>query len=45
LGMTPLRFTLPLDRLLPGDYTCQITVADPTGEKATFWQAPIVIVP
>ena len=41
----PLRFSLPLDKLPPGQYDCQVTVLDPTGQKAAFWQAPIVIVP
>jgi VWFA-related protein len=41
----PLRFTLSVDKLLPGQYDCQVTVLDPTGQKAAFWQAPIVLVP
>jgi hypothetical protein len=36
---------LPLDKLPPGQYDCQVTVLDPTGQKAAFWQAPIVIIP
>jgi hypothetical protein len=40
----PLRFGLSLDRLATGAYTCQVTVLDPDGEKAAFWQAPIVVV-
>ena len=41
----PLRFGLSLDQLATGHYTCQVTVLDPAGEKAAFWQAPIVVVP
>jgi len=41
----PLRFSVPLDRLAPGQYECQVTVLDPTGQKAAFWQAPIVLIP
>ncbi len=41
----PLRFSVSLDKLPPGPYECQITVLDPTGKKAAFWQAPIVLVP
>ena len=41
----PLRFSVPLDRLAPGQYECQVTVLDPTGQKAAFWQAPIMLVP
>jgi VWFA-related protein len=41
----PLRFTLPLSSLEPGRYDCQVSVLDPTGNKAAFWRAPIAIVP
>jgi VWFA-related protein len=41
----PLRFSLSLQQLSPGRYDCQVTVLDPTGQKASFWQAPIVLIP
>jgi len=41
----PLRFVLSLDKLPPGQYDCQVSVLDPTGQKAAFWQAPIVVIP
>jgi VWFA-related protein len=41
----PLRFSLSLAKLPPGEYTCQVTVLDPTGQKAAFWQAPIMLIP
>ncbi len=41
----PLRFTVPLGNLPAGQYDCQVTVLDPTGQKAAFWQAPIVLIP
>ena len=41
----PLRFSLSLQKLPPGQYECQVTVLDPTGQKAAFWQAPIVVIP
>lgn len=44
LKTMPLRFDLSLDPLQPGEYDCQVTVLDPTGAKAAFWQAPIVVV-
>jgi VWFA-related protein len=44
LKTMPLRFDLSLDQLAAGAYTCQVTVLDPTGQKAAFWQAPIVVV-
>ena len=40
----PLRFSLALNKLNPGRYNCQVTVVDTTGQKAAFWQAPIVLV-
>ena len=40
----PLRFSLALNKLPPGRYNCQVTVIDPTGQKAAFWQAPVMLV-
>ena len=39
----PLRFSLPLEKLRPGRYTCQVTVLDPTARKFAFWRAPMVL--
>ena len=41
----PLRFSVSLENLAPGRYDCQVTVLDPTGQKAAFWRAPVVIIP
>ena len=41
----PLKLTIPLQSIADGEYVCQITVVDPTGQKVAFWQAPIKIVP
>src|SRR5271157_283394 len=41
----PLRFSLTLNKLPPGRYDCQVTVVDPAGQKAAFWQAPVKLVP
>ena len=41
----PLRFSVPLTDFQPGRYDCQVTILDPQGGKAAFWQAPIVVVP
>jgi hypothetical protein len=41
----PLRFSLSLSKLPAGEYNCQVTVLDPTGQKAAFWQAPVMLVP
>jgi VWFA-related protein len=45
LKTIPLRFSIGLNPLPPGDYDCQVTVLDPTGQKSAFWQAPITLVP
>jgi len=45
LGMVPLNFTIGLSQIPPGQYDCQVTILDPTGQKGTFWQAPVLIVP
>jgi len=44
LGMVPLNFNIAPTQLPPGKYDCQVTVLDPTSQKATFWQAPIMLV-
>jgi VWFA-related protein len=41
----PLAFSLSLSKLSPGEYTCQVTVLDPTSQKAAFWQAPVMLIP
>jgi hypothetical protein len=41
----PLKLTVPLGAVPIGEYRCQITVLDPTGQKAAFLQAPVKIVP
>jgi VWFA-related protein len=41
----PLRFSLSLNKLPPGRYNCQVTVVDPSAQKAAFWQSPVVLVP
>jgi hypothetical protein len=45
LKTMPIQFSMALGELPPGKYDCQVTVLDPTGQKAAFWQAPIVLVP
>ena len=44
LKTQPLKFSLALDKLQPGRYTCQITVLDPKESKAAFWQAPLWVI-
>jgi hypothetical protein len=41
----PLKFAFSLAKLQPGRYNCQVTVIDPTANKAAFWQTSVVLVP
>ena len=45
LGTMPLSFNLGINQLSPGEYDCQVTVLDPATQKASFWRAPILLVP
>ncbi len=45
LRTIPLEFDLPLQNLAPGQYDLAVTLLDPTAQKASFWQAPIQLVP
>ncbi|HMD50664.1 MAG TPA: hypothetical protein VKG79_16245, partial [Bryobacteraceae bacterium] len=45
LKTTPLKFSLSLAKLPPGEYNCQVTILDPTTQKAAFWQAPVMLIP
>jgi VWFA-related protein len=41
----PLRFSIPLEKLQAGRYTCQVSVVDPSQQKFAFWRAPVVVLP
>jgi hypothetical protein len=41
----PLKFSVSLAKLPPGEYSCQVTVLDTTNQKAAFWQAPVMLIP
>jgi len=43
--MLPLTLSFPLSTLRPGEYDCEVTVLDPAGQKAAFWQAPVMVIP
>jgi VWFA-related protein len=45
LKTTPLKFSLSLAKLPPGEYNCQVTILDPTSQRAAFWQAPVMLIP
>jgi hypothetical protein len=38
-----MRFSLSLANLPPGDYTCQVTVVSPTGQKVAFWPSLVML--
>jgi len=40
-----LSFSIALNQLPLGEYDCQVTVLDPTAQKAAFWRAPVKLVP
>lgn len=43
LKTMPLKFSFPLQKIPPGEYVCQVTVLDPMGEKAAFWQGQVML--
>ena len=45
LKTMPLSFSIALHQLPPGEYFCQVTVLDPTGQRGAFWRAPVMLVP
>jgi VWFA-related protein len=42
-GAVPIRLTVPLTALEPGAYACQLTILDPSGARAAFWRAAVVV--
>src|SRR5438552_3090044 len=40
----PLKFSLSLSKLPVGEYNCQVTVLNPSGQKVAFWQSPVMLV-
>jgi VWFA-related protein len=45
LQTMPFSFSIPLSQVPPGEYECQISVLDPGGKKAAFWQAQVKVIP
>ena len=41
----PVTFSVPLEKLLPGRYTCQVSVVEPSVEKFAVWRSPMVLLP
>ena len=40
----PLKFSLPLDKLKPGRYTCQVNVISPNEQKWAYFRTPVMLV-
>jgi VWFA-related protein len=43
LGVVPFSFHIGLGTLAAGQYQCQISVLDPAGHRAAFWQGSVVV--
>ncbi|MCX6618478.1 MAG: hypothetical protein NTZ98_20580 [Acidobacteria bacterium] len=41
----PVRFSVPLAKLQPGRYTCQVSVLQPSAQKFAVWRSPVVLLP
>jgi VWFA-related protein len=41
----PVRFSVPLSKLQPGRYTCQVSVLYPAAQKFAVWRSPMVLLP
>ncbi len=41
----PVRFSVPLGKLQPGKYECQVSVLNPSEKKFNFWRASMVVLP
>ena len=40
----PLKFDVPLNKLAPGRYTCQVNVLDPSGQKFAYARTQVMLV-
>lgn len=41
----PVSFSVPLGKLAPGKYICQVNVVDPGAQKFATWRSPMVLLP
>jgi len=41
----PVRFSVPLNKLQPGKYICQVSVVNPLTKKFAIWRSNIVLLP
>ena len=40
-----MSFSVPLEKLAPGRYTCQVSVIDPGAQRMAVWRSPMVLLP
>jgi len=41
----PVSLSVPLGKLQPGRYTCQVNVLNPSAQKFAVWRSPMVLLP
>jgi hypothetical protein len=41
----PVKMSIPLTKLEPRRYTCQVSVIDQQSQKVAFWRAPVAVLP
>lgn len=41
----PVRFSVPLEKLTPGRYTCQVNVMQPAAKKFAVWISTVALLP
>ena len=41
----PVSFSVPLAKLAPGRYTCQVNMLNPSAQKFAVWRLPLVLLP
>ncbi|HEY1341611.1 MAG TPA: VWA domain-containing protein, partial [Bryobacteraceae bacterium] len=41
----PVTFRVPLEKLQPGRYTCQVSVIEPSAQRFAVWRSPVALLP
>jgi len=44
LNTMPIKLSFPMDKLATGEYRLQVTVLNPSAQKAAFWQTSVMLV-
>jgi len=45
LNTMPVKLSIPLDKLVTGEYRLQVTLLDPTAQAAAFWHTQVMLAP